>query len=56
MDDAPIVAINEMNLDLAFLRAGMISAGMVAALIMNSLVFPRHCRVRAQSCATFHTR
>ena len=24
----------------------MISAGMVAALLMNSLVFPRHCRVR----------
>lgn len=30
---------------LALLRAGMISLGMVAALLMNSLVFPRHSRV-----------
>ncbi|KAH8108201.1 hypothetical protein BXZ70DRAFT_46056 [Cristinia sonorae] len=31
--------------DLALLRALMITTGMVAALLMNSLVFPRHCRV-----------
>ncbi|GJE97050.1 Fusaric acid resistance protein-like [Phanerochaete sordida] len=30
---------------LALLRAGMISLGMVAALLMNSFVFPRHSRV-----------
>ncbi|KAK7689181.1 hypothetical protein QCA50_007872 [Cerrena zonata] len=30
---------------LAILRALMISAGMLAALLVNSLVFPRHCRV-----------
>ncbi|KAI0075450.1 hypothetical protein K474DRAFT_1646442 [Panus rudis PR-1116 ss-1] len=30
---------------LALLRALMIGAGMIAALLMNSLVFPRHCRV-----------
>ncbi|KAJ3553528.1 hypothetical protein NM688_g3561 [Phlebia brevispora] len=32
-------------IDLALLRAAMISAGMVAALLMNSLIFPRHARV-----------
>ncbi|TCD67659.1 hypothetical protein EIP91_012169 [Steccherinum ochraceum] len=32
-------------IDLTLLRALMITAGMVAALLMNSLVWPRHCRV-----------
>ncbi|KAI0798119.1 hypothetical protein C8Q75DRAFT_709584 [Abortiporus biennis] len=31
--------------NLALFRAIMITLGMVAALLMNSLVFPRHCRV-----------
>lgn len=29
----------------------MIAAGIVAALLMNSLLFPRHCRVCAQLTA-----
>ncbi|THH26360.1 hypothetical protein EUX98_g7828 [Antrodiella citrinella] len=32
-------------IDLALLRALMITAGMVAALLMNSILFPRHGRV-----------
>ncbi|KAI8998920.1 hypothetical protein BD414DRAFT_476445 [Trametes punicea] len=32
-------------LQLAIIRAVMIAAGIVAALLMNSLLFPRHCRV-----------
>ncbi|KAH9857776.1 hypothetical protein C2E23DRAFT_881345 [Lenzites betulinus] len=32
-------------LELASIRALMIAAGIVAALLMNSLLFPRHCRV-----------
>ncbi|KAI0362777.1 hypothetical protein OH77DRAFT_1417068 [Trametes cingulata] len=32
-------------LELAMIRALMIAAGIVAALIVNSLLFPRHCRV-----------
>ncbi|EMD38705.1 hypothetical protein CERSUDRAFT_113885 [Gelatoporia subvermispora B] len=32
-------------LTLAILRALMIGAGILAALLMNSLIFPRHCRV-----------
>ncbi|GLB35274.1 putative fusaric acid resistance protein-like [Lyophyllum shimeji] len=30
---------------LAVLRGGLIAAGIVAALLMNSFLFPRHCRV-----------
>ena len=33
-------------LELAIIRAVMIAAGIVAALLVNSLLFPRHCRVR----------
>ena len=36
--------------DTALLRAGLISAGMVAALLMNAVVFPRHCRVSCGLC------
>ncbi|KAI0688742.1 hypothetical protein BC835DRAFT_1407984 [Cytidiella melzeri] len=36
---------------LSLLRAGMISLGMITALLMNSLVFPRHSRV----CFLFDT-
>ncbi|KAI0332078.1 hypothetical protein GY45DRAFT_1299694 [Cubamyces sp. BRFM 1775] len=32
-------------LKLAIIRAVMIAAGIVAALLVNSLLFPRHCRV-----------
>ncbi|KAI0646763.1 hypothetical protein C8Q79DRAFT_907394 [Trametes meyenii] len=32
-------------LKLAIIRAVMIAAGIVAALVVNSLLFPRHCRV-----------
>lgn len=32
-------------LELALLRAGLISVGIGGALLMNSLLFPRHCRV-----------
>ncbi|KAI0637282.1 hypothetical protein C8Q77DRAFT_1050225 [Trametes polyzona] len=32
-------------LELASIRALMIAAGIVAALLMNSLLYPRHCRV-----------
>ncbi|TBU28948.1 hypothetical protein BD311DRAFT_307591 [Dichomitus squalens] len=32
-------------LKLSIVRAVMIAAGIVAALLMNSLLFPRHCRV-----------
>ena len=31
--------------ELAIVRAVMIAAGIVAALIVNSVLFPRHCRV-----------
>ncbi|OCH95253.1 hypothetical protein OBBRIDRAFT_614539 [Obba rivulosa] len=37
--------IPESVLKLAILRALMIGGGILAALLMNSLVFPRHCRV-----------
>ncbi|GBE82545.1 hypothetical protein SCP_0409290 [Sparassis crispa] len=32
-------------LELAGIRVSMIAAGIIAALLVNSLVFPRHCRV-----------
>lgn len=32
-------------LDLAVLRFWMIAMGILAALAMNGLIFPRHCRV-----------
>ncbi|TFK82012.1 hypothetical protein K466DRAFT_531014, partial [Polyporus arcularius HHB13444] len=48
----PIVFAQYINPDpttsalkLAIVRAVMIAAGIVAALIVNSLLFPRHCRV-----------
>lgn len=40
------ILIAFIMVDLALLRALMITAGMVVALLMNSLVYPRHCRVR----------
>ncbi|EGO29517.1 hypothetical protein SERLADRAFT_359518 [Serpula lacrymans var. lacrymans S7.9] len=39
------LATNISTLDLAVYRGAMIGIGIVAALLMNSLVFPRHSRV-----------
>lgn len=33
------------SLGLALYRAATIAAGIIAALLVNSLLFPRHCRV-----------
>jgi len=38
-------SIDTPVIELALIRALTITGGMVAALLMNSLVFPRHCRV-----------
>lgn len=40
------------SIALALYRGLMISLGIVAAVAMNNLVFPRHCRVRASSCVS----
>lgn len=32
-------------IELSIVRSVMIAAGIVAALLVNSLLFPRHCRV-----------
>ncbi|TFK72565.1 hypothetical protein BDN72DRAFT_836131 [Pluteus cervinus] len=39
---------------LASLRGGMIALGLVAALLMNSILYPRHCRVLFLD-STYHT-
>jgi len=45
------MTINNIDLPvqkkLALLRSLMIAQGVIAALTMNSLIFPRHCRVRS---------
>ena len=39
------LSAHAQNAALAGIRALMIAIGIVAALLMNGLVFPRHCRV-----------
>jgi hypothetical protein len=43
--------------ELAVLRAAMISAGILAALTLNSILFPRHARVQFldQACSCLAT-
>ncbi len=41
------------TIELAAIRALMIAVGIVGALLMNSLVFPRHCRVCREKLPVF---
>jgi capsular polysaccharide biosynthesis protein len=37
--------VQTIMIEIALFRAGLIALGIVGALLANSLLFPRHCRV-----------